>query len=121
LDAGIVVAAADDGVLLDPIIEVAGAELVLPLELDPTFVLIVVGASVAVGVAGTVDAGVAVDAAGSDELVGGGLAIAAAALFCGTVSEVEFSVKPAIRTSPTQPILHSRPPGQTADVLSNDI
>ena len=74
MDAGIVVAAAGDGVLLDPIIEVAGAELVLPLELDPTFVLMLaVGAGVAVGVAGTVDGGVAVGAAGSDKLVGGGV------------------------------------------------
>ena len=50
-------AIAADGVLLDPIIEVAGAELVLPLRLDPTFVLmLVVVAGVAVGISGAVDA-----------------------------------------------------------------
>ena len=52
-------AIAADGVLLEPIIEVAGAELVLPLRLDPTFVLmLVVVAGVAVGISGAVDAGI---------------------------------------------------------------
>jgi len=127
-------AIAADGGLLDPIIEVAGAELVLPLGLDPTFVLmlaVVAGVAVgvaeavdagvpvgaagsvdvgvpvgaagsvdvgaAVGAAGSVDVGVAVGAAGSGKLasLGGGIAIAVAALFSGTVSEVEFSVEPA--------------------------
>jgi hypothetical protein len=115
-------AIAADGGLLDPIIEVAGAELVLPLGLDPTFVLMLavvagvavgvaeavdagvpVGAAgsvdvgVPVGAAGSVDVGVAVGAAGSGKLasLGGGIAITVAALFSGTVSEVEFSVKPA--------------------------
>jgi len=47
------------GVLLDPIIEVAGAELVSLLRLDPTFVLmLVVVAGVAVGISGAVDAGI---------------------------------------------------------------
>jgi hypothetical protein len=123
-------AIAADGVLLDPIIEVAGAELVLPLRLDPTFVLMLaVVAGVAVGISGAVDAGIPVGAAGSVNVgvpvgaagsgdvgipvgaagsvdvgaagsgklasLGGGIAIAVAALFSGTVSEVEFSVKPA--------------------------
>ena len=101
-------AIAADGVLLDPIIEVAGAELVLPLGLDPTFVLMLaVVAGVAVGVAEAVDAGVPIGAAGSVDVgvpvgaagsvdvgaagsgklasIGGGIAIDVA---------VEFSVKP---------------------------
>jgi len=52
-------AIAADGVLLDPIIEVAGAELVLPLRLDPTFeLMLAVVAGVAVGTSGAVDAGI---------------------------------------------------------------
>ena len=102
-------AIAADGGLLDPIIEVAGAELVLPLGLDPTFVLMLavvagvavgvaeaVDAGVPIGPAGSVDVGVPVGAAGSVDVgaagsgklasLGGGIAIAVA---------VEFSVKPA--------------------------
>lgn len=82
----------------------------LPLGVDPTFVpMLAVAAGVAVGVAaaldaadpagtaGSVDVGVAVGAARSGKLasLGGGIAITVAALFSGTVSEVEFSVKPA--------------------------
>jgi hypothetical protein len=75
----------------------------LALGVDPTFVLMLaVAAGVAgavdagdpLGGAGSVDVGIAEGAAGAGRLVsfGGGTAMAIAALFSGTVSEVELSV-----------------------------
>jgi hypothetical protein len=87
-------AIAADGGLLDPIIEVAGAELVLPLGLDPTFMLMLaVVAGVAVGVAEAVDVGVPVGAAGSVDV--GAAGSGKLASLGGVAVAVEFSVKPA--------------------------
>jgi hypothetical protein len=109
LDAGFGIAAAVDGVLLRAFTGVAVAERVLAL--GSTFVLMLaVAAGVAVGVAGAVDAadpagaagsvdvGAAVGAAGTGKMASfdGGIAMAIAPLFSGTVSEVELSVKAAI-------------------------
>ena len=102
-------AIAAGGGLLDPIIEVAGAELVLPLGLDPTFVLMLaVVAGVAVGVAEAVDAGVPIGAAGSVDVgvpVGAAGSVDVGAAGSGKLASiargiaidvaVEFSVKAA--------------------------
>jgi hypothetical protein len=108
LDAASGSAVAADGVLLDPMMLAVGAGVAGAVD-----------AGVPVGGAGSADVGVAVGAAGSGRLVllGGGIAIAVAALLSGTVSEVEFSVEAAMRTSPSQPILHSRLQGQFTETL----